>query len=121
MMHSSTKFLGGHSDLLGGVLTTRNIELAKRLYNDRSFLGNVMGNLEAWLLLRSLRTLTARVTRQSSSAVYLANWLASNSEPCLKIVKNVWHASIPGNPGHDVAKLQGSGYSGVLSVEVSFA
>lgn len=55
VMHSSTKFLGGHSDLLGGVLMTRDVQIQKALINDRTELGAVMGSMEAWLLLRSLR------------------------------------------------------------------
>ncbi len=57
VMHSSTKYFGGHSDLLGGVLMTRNQETHKKLLSDRLFLGSVMGNMETWLLLRSLRYL----------------------------------------------------------------
>ncbi|KAJ3102227.1 hypothetical protein HK100_004403 [Physocladia obscura] len=81
VMHSSTKFLGGHSDLLGGVLVVKDFETAQKLRQDRNFLGSVMGNMEAWLLLRSLstfiRSLEVRATRQSESATTIATWLAS--------------------------------------------
>jgi cystathionine gamma-synthase len=117
VMHSSTKFLGGHSDLLGGVLMTKSEEEFKKLSTDRASLGAVMGNMEAWLLLRSLRTLTVRVVQQSNNASFLANWLDSKSEPCLDIVAKVWHASLPDHPGHEACKRQGSGWSGVLAIE----
>ena len=118
-MHSSTKFLGGHSDLLGGVLLSRDPALHSKLVSDRIVLGSVMGNLEAYLLLRSLRTLKVRVTQQSHNASQLAAWLSSQSEPCLDSVKKVFHASLPLHPGHEAAKKQGKGWSGVLSI--SFA
>jgi cystathionine gamma-synthase len=89
---------------------------AEKILKDRVFLGSVMGNMEAWLLLRSLRTLKVRVQCQSDSAAFLANWLQSKSEPCLDIVETVWHASLPEHQGHQVSKKQGSGWSGVLSI-----
>lgn len=123
VMHSSTKYLGGHSDLLGGVLMTKEKDVRDKLLHDREFLGSVMGQHEAWLLLRSLRTFHLRVLRQSRSAAEIAAWLnskldASSNDPALDVVRKVWHASIPDCPGHDAAKRQGNGWSGVLSIEV---
>ena len=105
--------------MLGGVLATNNTRLHQKLLDDRLAMGTVMGNFEAWLLLRSLRTLKLRVTQQSNSAAYLANWLASKSEKCLSIVTKVWHASLPSHPGHEIAKRDCSGWSGVLSIELA--
>ncbi|KAI8930259.1 Cys/Met metabolism PLP-dependent enzyme-domain-containing protein [Entophlyctis helioformis] len=121
-MHSCTKFLGGHSDLLGGLLMVKDAAVHKRLLNDRIYMGNVLGNMEAWLLLRSMRTFKLRVMRQSDTAARLAHWLnsritGSSDEEPLKVVERVWHASLPSNPGHEAAKRQGEGWSGVLSVE----
>lgn len=109
VMHSSTKFLGGHSDLLGGVLVVKQQEMAKKLKGERLLLGSVMGSMEAWLLLRSLRTLEVRVMRQSATATALAAWLNSEtacavnpstptvlfSPPPPGIISRVWHASLP--------------------------
>ncbi|KAI9099892.1 Cys/Met metabolism PLP-dependent enzyme-domain-containing protein [Phlyctochytrium arcticum] len=117
VMHSSTKFYGGHSDLLGGILVVGDEARAKQLRKDRENAGNVMGNLEAWLLLRSLRSLAVRVRQQSASAVEIARWLHARDEPATQIVERVWHGSIPGNPGHDIILKQGEGYSGVMSIE----
>ncbi|RKP04410.1 pyridoxal phosphate-dependent transferase, partial [Thamnocephalis sphaerospora] len=75
VMHSATKYFGGHSDLLGGLLLTNEQSSADKLYKDRGVLGNMMGSLESWLLLRSLRTLEVRVLRQSATATALATWL----------------------------------------------
>lgn len=75
VMHSGTKYLGGHSDLLCGVLATRHEGLLAGLRADRVFLGSVMGGLEGWLGVRSLRTLELRVRRQSENAAELVQWL----------------------------------------------
>ncbi|KAJ2996559.1 hypothetical protein HDV02_006392 [Globomyces sp. JEL0801] len=118
VMHSTTKSLGGHSDLLGGVLMTKSKDVYEQLLHDRMFLGSVMGNLECWLLLRSLRTLKIRVLQQSQTATQLTTWLTSNSEPCLSIIAKVHHASIPTHPGHDAYLRQGtSNFPSVLSID----
>ncbi|ESK97654.1 cystathionine gamma-synthase [Moniliophthora roreri MCA 2997] len=75
IVHSGTKYLGGHSDLLCGVLVVQSEKEWSTLMADRTYMGTVMGSLEAWLLLRSLRTLHLRVTRQSETAAALAQWL----------------------------------------------
>ncbi|KAJ3103472.1 hypothetical protein HDU97_010055 [Phlyctochytrium planicorne] len=124
VMHSSTKFLGGHSDLLGGVLVVRDGETAAKLQHDRTFLGSNMGNLETWLLLRSLRTLEVRVRKQSETATQLSHWLAHGdrrAEPYLAVVLRIWHGSIETTPGHSFLKRVKAGYSGVLAIEFATA
>ncbi|KAI0641989.1 Cys/Met metabolism PLP-dependent enzyme-domain-containing protein [Trametes meyenii] len=81
IMHSGTKYFGGHLDLdlLCGILVAPTFEKWKELWNLRTFPGNVMGSLESWLLLRSLRTLHLRVPRQSESAFELVQWLAKGT------------------------------------------
>lgn len=73
---SLTKFHGGHSDLLGGVIVTRSQSLADELRKQRSLLGSVMGSLECWLLLRSLSTFELRISRQSESALVLVKYIS---------------------------------------------
>lgn len=75
VMHSGSKYFGGHSDVLCGVLATQREDWAKQLLEDRVFLGSVMGNMESWLGVRSLRTLEVRVQRQSQNATSLVSWL----------------------------------------------
>jgi len=111
VMHSSTKFLSGHSDALGGVLAVVDPERAKRLRQERSVQGSVLGVLETWLTLRSLRTLSLRVKRQSDTATQLAQWLSQK-------VAKTWHPSLPGHPGYQVAREQMRGPGGVLSIEL---
>lgn len=77
-----------------------------------------MGNLEQWLLLRSLKTYTLRIHRQSSTAQQLAHWLSSDSEPCLQVIHKVWHTSLKGCKGHEAALKQGEGWTGVISIEL---
>lgn len=77
VMHSATKFLGGHSDMLMGVLIVRTPEEKLSLIHERIAVGAVPGSMETWLLLRSLRTLSLRVKRQSDTANEIANRLAS--------------------------------------------
>lgn len=74
-MHSGTKYVGGHSDMLCGVLVVRRKDWFQKLYTDRIFLGSVMGSFEGWLGVRSLRTLELRVQRQSQNAEGLVRWL----------------------------------------------
>ncbi|KAI8608106.1 Cys/Met metabolism PLP-dependent enzyme-domain-containing protein, partial [Chytriomyces sp. MP71] len=122
VMHASTKFLGGHSDLLGGVLVVKDEEIAKGLRSDRTFLGSVMGNMEAWLLLRSLRTLDVRVLRQSESATALAAWLANPPEAdakALSVVAKVHHASL--QQPDLLVRLNNARPSGVLAIEFTSA
>ncbi|KAL6883101.1 pyridoxal phosphate-dependent transferase [Trichoderma longibrachiatum] len=77
VLHSGTKYLGGHSDMLCGVVATNNREWFAQLRKEQFFLGGVMGSLEGWLGVRSMRTLHLRVVRQSESATKLVQWLNS--------------------------------------------
>lgn len=92
LMHSGTKYIGGHSDMLAGVLVTVDANAARALYLDRMYLGNVMGSFEGWLGLRSVRTLELRVLRQSTTATALARWI--DAEWTGKAVDRVLHASL---------------------------
>lgn len=105
VMHSGTKYLGGHSDLLCGVLATKHADIWKGLWEDRIYLGSTLGNLEAWLGVRSVRTLEIRVKNQSAGAEKLVRWLdacvrddASVAEEerlvVRKVVKRVQHGSL---------------------------
>lgn len=114
VLHSSTKFLAGHSDALGGVLVVNDEPSSRALREDRETTGAIPGTLEVWLTLRSLRSLWSRVGWQSSSAARLAEWLATR-------VPRVWHPSLPSHPGYQVAKRQMRGGGGVLAFELESA
>lgn len=105
VMHSGTKYIGGHSDMLCGILAVKKgaegQAMASQLRDERIFLGSVLGSLEGWLGVRSLRTLELRVQRQSSNATHLASWLDAalqGSGPDADVVKSVvskvTHASL---------------------------
>ncbi|KAG6041297.1 hypothetical protein E4U41_005125 [Claviceps citrina] len=100
VMHSGTKYLGGHSDMLCGVLTVAPThDWARHLRDERLVLGSVMGSLEGWLGLRSLRTLELRVTRQSQTATALVDWLSTQlKDPRTtvvgRVVERLHHASL---------------------------
>lgn len=118
VMHSTTKQLGGHSDLLGGVIVTQDEAAHHELFERRNVEGNVMGSLETWLLLRSLRTLPMRVIQQSKNATALAQYL-QNQIPHGKIVK-VYHPSLPScEKDYEIASRQMDMPPGILSVELS--
>ncbi|MBI1899836.1 MAG: PLP-dependent transferase [Planctomycetia bacterium] len=114
VMHSATKYLGGHSDLLGGALVTRDPELHRKLYFIQNATGAVMGPLESFLCSRGIKTLELRVRAQGETAMMLAQFLKSHA----KVVK-VHYPGLPDHPGHALAarQMQG-GFGGMLSFEV---
>ncbi|GAA5897784.1 hypothetical protein JCM8208_000261 [Rhodotorula glutinis] len=91
-MHSGTKYLNGHSDLLAGTVSVRDKADWLKLWNDRTFTGANIGSLDVWLLLRSLRTLDVRVKRQSKTATRLAQWLAT--QVGAGVVDKVYHTAL---------------------------
>lgn len=115
VMHSGTKYLNGHSDVIAGVLcTAHEDEFWTRIARVRATLGQILGPLEAFLLLRGLRTLDLRVRAASASALQIAEHFAGDPR-----VLEVLYPGLPGHPGHDVAarQMQG-GFSGMLSIRV---
>jgi len=110
VVHSSTKFIAGHSDAMGGVVVTRSARAAEALRYRRMEDGATPGALDVWLTLRGVRTLPLRIERQSHTATEVAAWLAPR-------VAAVWHPSLSSHAGHDVAKRQMSGFGGVLSFD----
>ncbi len=115
VMHSATKYLGGHSDLLGGALVVRADELAQRLYFCQNATGGVMGPFESFLASRGLKTLDLRVREHSRSAQALAERLAADAR-----VKQVHYPGLPTHPGHTLAcqQMQG-GFGGMLTIEIA--
>ena len=103
VMHSGSKYIGGHSDLLCGVLAVQDSDLAAQLYQERAYLGSVMGNMESWLGVRSMRTFDLRVRTQSVNASRLSKWMYDclqdsrdgiGAEAVRAVVKDVKHASL---------------------------
>jgi len=114
-MHSATKSIGGHSDLLGGALVVRDADLGTRLHWLQNATGGVMGPLEAFLCSRGLKTLELRVQAQSATALELAQWLATHPR-----VRRVLYPGLPGHPGHTLAARQmAGGFGTIVSFEVA--
>jgi cystathionine gamma-synthase len=114
VMHSATKYLNGHSDVIAGALCcAREDTLWARIRQVRGHHGAILGPFEAWLLLRGLRTLDIRVRAAAESAALLASRLQSHAE-----VASVLYPGLPSHPGHAVAVKQMSGYGGMLSIRV---
>ncbi len=114
VLHSATKFIGGHSDLLLGLAVTADDELAARLARRRTLGGATPGAMEAFLALRGLRTLDVRLARSQESAGILATRLQEHPA-----VSRVRYPGLPTDPGHARAAAQMDGFGAVLSFEVS--
>lgn len=114
VMHSATKYLGGHSDLMGGALVLREKSLRDELYFVQNATGAIMGPLECFLCSRGIKTLELRVREQSRTAMELAEWLTKHPQ-----VTRVLYAGLSTHPGHDIAKRQmNGGFGAMLTFEL---
>ncbi len=114
MLHSTTKYLGGHSDVQGGALVfRRRDESFEKAEQVRYILGGVAAPFNSWLVLRGLRTLACRMERHCANALALARSLEVDPG-----VEAVHYPGLPSHPGHDVARRQMSAFGGMLSVRV---
>lgn len=109
VLHSATKFLGGHADALGGVICGRQ-ELIKAIYHYREINGATLHPMAAYLLLRGMKTLALRIERQNASAMAVAAFLEGHDK-----VGRVFYPGLESHPGHETAKQQMRGYGGMLS------
>ncbi|HMB67869.1 MAG TPA: PLP-dependent transferase, partial [bacterium] len=109
VVHSATKFLGGHSDVLGGVLCGRD-ELVREVFRFREINGATLSAPAAHLLIRGIKTLELRVLRQNENALGLARFLRDHPR-----VERVFHPGLEDDPGHRIASRQMSGYGGLVS------
>lgn len=112
VMHSTTKYLGGHSDVLGGaVIGKENSEFFQRVRRIQSVAGAVPSPFECWLLVRGIRTLALRARTQSASALAIAEFLAGHAK-----VEKVLYAGLKSHPGHEIAaKQMNGGFGGLMS------
>jgi cystathionine gamma-lyase len=115
VVHSATKYIGGHSDLLGGALVVSDAELGQRLYYTQNATGAVMSPWDSFLASRGLKTLELRVREQCRSALAVANYLAQHPR-----VARVLYPGLPSHPGHELATQQmDGGYGAMLSFELA--
>ena len=110
VVHSMTKYLGGHSDVVGGFVATSDHTVAERLYFLQKSLGAIPGPFDCWLVLRGLKTLAIRMRQHSENAKRIADYLASHQS-----VETVLYPGLPGHPGHEIAKRQMDDFGGMIS------
>ncbi|MGB9133660.1 MAG: PLP-dependent aspartate aminotransferase family protein [Methanosarcina sp.] len=111
-LSSCTKYIGGHADLLGGIVAG-NSSFIQKMAPVVGYTGGIMGPHEAWLCIRGLKTLHIRMERHAENAMKVAEFLESRSE-----IEWVRYPGLPGHPQHELARKQMSGYSGMLSFEL---
>ena len=111
VLHSTTKYLGGHSDVVGGFCATNDPTIAERLYFLQKSLGAVPGPFDCWLVLRGIRTLAVRMQRHCENARAIAAWLAE--QPA---IEQVLYPGLASHPGHEIAKRQMRDFGGMISV-----
>jgi len=112
VIHSTTKYLGGHSDVIGGAVIGGN-QLLQPIAFYQNAAGGVPGPFDAWLTLRGIKTLAVRMERHCANARRLAQWLTEQP-----LVKRVYYPGLPSHPGHDVAGKQMRDFGGMISVSI---
>ncbi|MDP4095515.1 aminotransferase class I/II-fold pyridoxal phosphate-dependent enzyme [Paenibacillus sp. P96] len=113
VLHSATKFLGGHSDVLAGLAVARTEAIAVQLKQLQNGLGTVLGVQESWLLMRGMKTLEARMAHSEKSARRLAEWLYARED-----IKAVYYPGLSEHPGREIHERQSSGFGAVVSFDV---
>ena len=113
VIHSGTKFLGGHNDTLAGFLVTNNGEIQEKLRFLIKTTGAGLAPFDSWLLLRGIKTLGIRMERSQENAIKIANWLKAQ-----RVVKQVYYPGLPEHPGYAVMKKQASGFGSMLTFDV---
>ena len=113
VVHSTTKYLGGHSDVVGGALISNDAELHQRLMHFQNTCGGTPGPLDCFLVLRGTKTLHVRMDRHCDNAMRIAEWLSSHDK-----VANVIYPGLPSHPQHELAKRQMRAGGGMVSFEL---
>lgn len=113
VLHSATKFLGGHSDVLAGLAVARTASIGSELKQLQNGLGTVLGVQDCWLLMRGMKTLQARMKHSEESAAVLAAWLKGRSD-----IEGVFYPGLIDHPGREIHEKQSTGYGAVVSFDV---
>lgn len=114
--HSTTKYIGGHSDVIGGVVVTNNKDIKKELDFGRKAVGLNPSPFDTWLLTRGVKTLALRMEQHERSAMAIAEFLKDHPK-----VKKVYYPGLPSHPTHNIAKKQMTGFSGMISAEFNLS
>ncbi|WP_336784789.1 aminotransferase class I/II-fold pyridoxal phosphate-dependent enzyme [Paenibacillus sp. MMO-177] len=116
VVHSATKYLGGHNDVLAGLIVTKGKELSEQMAFLHNSLGAVLGPQDSWLLMRGMKTLALRMERHQLNATAIANYLLEH-----EAVEDVYYPALPHHPGHEVQSKQSSGNTGIFSFRLKDA
>jgi cystathionine gamma-lyase len=113
VVHSTTKYLSGHNQIIGGIAITKRDDLAEKLHYVQKSIGAVPSPFDCWLTLLGIKTLALRMERHSSSALKIANFLEKHAK-----IASVTYPGLPSHPQHEIAKRQMSNFSGMISFEL---
>jgi cystathionine gamma-lyase len=113
VLHSTTKYLNGHSDMIGGALITTRDDVAERIGFLQNAVGAVPGPFDCWLVLRGLKTLPLRMQQHCQSAARIADWLAARSD-----IPHVYYPGLTSHPQHALARRQMRAFGGMVAVEL---
>jgi cystathionine gamma-synthase/cystathionine gamma-lyase len=113
VVHSTTKYLGGHSDIIGGAVITSNEQLYQQLKFYQNAIGAVPSPFDSWLVLRGIKTLAVRMREHQKNALFLAEFLEKHPK-----VDRIYYPGLPSHAQHDLAKTQMSGFGGMISLEL---
>ena len=113
VLHSTTKYLNGHSDMIGGILVTSRDDLAERLGFLQNSSGAVPGPFDCWLALRGTKTLALRMRQHDANGRRIAEWLGTQ-----RGVKKIYYPGLPSHPQHELARRQMKGFGGMISIEL---
>lgn len=113
VVHSGTKYLGGHSDVVAGLVTTNKAELAERIVFLQNAIGAVLGPQDSWLIQRGIKTLSVRMEAHQKNALAVANFLENHPA-----VETVYYPGLTSHPNYQIAKAQMSGFSGMVSFDL---
>lgn len=116
VIHSATKYLGGHNDVLAGLIVSKGMELSEQLAFLHNSMGAVLGPQDSWLLMRGMKTLALRMERHQENAMRIAAWLKEHPA-----VEEVYYPGLPHHPGYNIQARQSSGNTGIFSFRMKDA
>ncbi|MEH6942535.1 trans-sulfuration enzyme family protein [Bacillus sp. JJ722] len=114
VIHSASKYIGGHNDVIGGLVVTATEELSEKVGRLQNSTGTILGPQDSWLLLRGLKTLAIRMERQQENAQAIAEWLAQH-----ELVKKVFYPGLANHAGRSIMEKQCNGFGAMISFEVT--
>ncbi len=115
VIHSATKYLGGHNDVIAGLVVVKDQELADKVYYLQNAIGAILGPQDSWLLIRGLKTLALRMAAQEKNAGEIAQWLSGHP-----LIEKVYYPGLLGHQGHQIQKGQASGFGAIVSFQLKY-